>query len=605
MSLKRNQLDKNPLRLPNVLEYPLDSALILRKKHIIKKALLLNQELISKKIALLGGSNTSEIKSILELFLLKIGIKPEFYESQFNKYYEEAIFTQQALTQFKPDLIYIHVTNKNISSYPSITDSMEDIERLLQQECNKYLTIWAGLKQYGCPVIQNNFELPQQRILGNLDAYDPRGAVHYITRLNLFFAEEALHQTNLYLNDIHYLAASLGLSRWFDPQLWYVARYALSYEAIPYLAQNLSAIMGSLWGVSKKAIVLDLDNTCWGGTIGDDGLEGIVIGKDTPLAEAFSDFQSYLKKLKERGVVLTTCSKNEPEQAKQGFRHPDTILVEEDFALFAASWEPKDKTMLQISDRLNLGSGSFVFIDDNPAERQLVRTNFPMVSVPEVGSEVINFINHIDKNHFFETVSVSNEDLIRTTDYKNKEKRAAIVHQFINYEAYLDSLSMSAEIKPFTPLYMERITQLINKTNQFNVTNKRFTLTELDAISKNTNYMTLYGRLMDCYGDFGLISALICRIEGKACHIELWVMSCRAFQRTMEHAMLDTLVAWCKTLNIDTIIGSYHQTSKNHFVAHLYERLGFTKIVNNVMPTWSIPVNEYKNKNRHIKVNND
>lgn len=603
MFLKKNRINTILSTIHTLLEYPLNSALILRKKHQIKKELLLNKGLLSKKIALLGGSNTSEIKSILELFLLKIGIEAEFYESQFNRYYEEAVYTQQELKQFNPDLIYIHVTNKNITPYPLLTDSIEQIEQLFQLECTKYRMIWASLEQYHCPVIQNNFELPQQRILGNLDAYDPHGSIHYITRLNSFIAEETQNRSYLYLNDIHYLAASLGLSRWFDPQLWYFARYALSFEAIPHLTKNLAAIIGSLFGLSKKMIVLDLDNTCWKGTIGEEGLVGISIGKDTPIGEAFSDFQSYLKKLKERGIILTVASKNELEQAKEGFRHSDTILTEKDFSLFEANWEPKDKTLLQISNKLNLSTDSFVFIDDTSAERQLIKTNLPLVTVPEIGSDVLNFINHIDKNYYFETVSISKEDIKRTVYYKNKEEHTD--KPFVNYDAYLDSLSMCAEIKPFFPLYMERITQLINKTNQFNVTNKRVTLSELEDMSRKTNYISLYGRLMDAYDDYGLISAMMCRVEESTCYIELWVMSCRVFQRTMEHAMLDTLVTQCRALNITTILGFYHRTTKNHFVAHLYEQLGFNKVMNAELPSWSLQVAGYKNRNRHIKVNNE
>ena len=603
-SLKKNKPEGVPTRGLQILDYPLDAGLILRKKHAIKKRLLLKDHLISKRIAFLGGSTTPEITAILELFLLNIGIKPEFYESEFNRYFEDAVFENKKLNAFKPEIIYIHTTNKNITSFPLMTDSPEKIEHIFQQEQDKYKLIWISLTQYQCPIIQNNFEFPQQRILGNLDAYDPRGALNYITRLNAFFADEAHSRSNLYLNDINYLAATLGLAQWFDKHLWYSTRYALSYEAIPHLTKNLAAIISGLFGMSKKGIVLDLDNTCWGGTIGDVGLKGISIGKETAAAEVYSDLQHYLKLLKERGIILAVCSKNEADQAQEGFKHPDTVLVLDDFSAFEANWEPKPNSILKISEVLTLGLDSFVFIDDNPAERQIVHDTLLTVSVPDVGSDVLNIIDHLDKNYYFETVTVSLEDVQRGVLYKKKFESLKRVHNFVDYGDYLDSLSMTADIQMFSPIYLERITQLINKTNQFNLTNKRFTLAEIDFLAQQADYITLYGRMKDCYGDNGLISVMIGRLHDRECHIELWLMSCRVLKRTMEHAMLDALVSECKTIGIEKIVGYYYKTSKNGLVASLYEELGFDSIsTDDQCTTWGMQVNPYKNKNDHIKVN--
>jgi FkbH-like protein len=592
-----------PTSSHQLLDYPLDAALILRKKHAIKKELIQNEGLISKKIAILGGSTTSEIKAILELFLLNSGIKPEFYESEYGRYYEEAVFENKMLSSFKPDIIYLHITNKNIVSFPSMTDSTKDIELIFQQEQAKYKNIWSKLNQYHCPIIQNNFELPQQRILGNLDAYDPRGAIHYINRLNSFFVDEAQTRSNLYLNDINYLAATLGLAQWFDKHLWYSSRYALSYEAIPHLAKSLSAIMGGLFGMSKKAVILDLDNTCWGGNIGDEGVKGIIIGKETALAEVYSDFQRYVKLLKKRGIILAASSKNDQASAQEGFSHPDTVLVLEDFAAFEANWEPKSKTIVKISEELNLGLDSFVFIDDSPSERQIVRDNLPMVSVPDIGSEVLYFIDYLDKNYYFETVSVSPEDVNRAGFYKKKTDIAQHKLQCVDYAAYLKSLSMVADIQAFSSVYLSRITQLINKTHQFNLTNKRYVLVDIELIAQNSNYITQYGRLEDCYGDHGLISVIIGRIQDHECHIELWTMSCRVLKRTMEHAMLDALVAQCRAIGIETIVGYYYKSAKNGLVAKLYEDYGFVCIAtNSLYSTWRLQLDQYTNKNVHIKV---
>lgn len=598
MSLKKNNDNEALVNYVRLLNYPFDSSRILRKKHAIKKELLVKNDLITKRIAILGGSTTAEVIAILELFLLAKGIKPEFYESGFDRYYEEAVFGEPGLNQFQPDVIYIHTTNKNIKNYPSITDSIDQIEQHFLAEQNKYRTLWASLADFHCPIIQNNFELPQQRVLGNLEAYDPHGAVNYIARLNTFLAEEAHKQSNLHINDLNYLAASLGLTQWFDYSLWLTARYALSFEAIPYLAQSLAAIMGSLFGLSKKCIVMDLDNTCWGGVIGDDGLEGIALGKETAVGEAYSEFQTYLKLLKERGIVLAVCSKNELQQAKEGFKHPDTVLLEHDFAAFEANWDPKPATLIKISESINLGLDSMVFIDDNPAERQLIEDYLPEVRVPNIGCDVLTFIEHLDKNKYFETVLVSMEDKLRTDFYQQNLNHP---HQGVDYDKYLNSLSMTAEIKPFSSLYLPRIVQLINKTHQFNLTNKTYSLAEIELITQRSDHVTLYGRLEDCYSEHGLISVLIGRIQDKECHIDTWLMSCRVLKRTMEYAVFDVLIARCKVMGIKTIVGHYDKTVKNSLVAYLYEELGF-KPVESRDSIWSLEVEQYVDKNKHIQV---
>ncbi len=599
--MKKNNLNSSFFN--SALNYPLDSALILRKKSVIKRELLLNNQLIPKRIAFLSGSTTSTVKDIVELFLLKIGIKPEFYESDFNKFYEEAVFENKGLEQFKPDIIYIHTSYKNIILYPQFKDSQTRIEELLNQEKEKYRRIWTSLLQYQCPIIQNNFDYPQYRILGNLDNSDPHGQVCYINCLNSFFSHEAQQKNYLYIHDINYLAASLGLNKWFDKQLWYSARYALSYEAIPHLAHSLSALIGSLLGIAKKCLALDLDNTCWGGQIGDDGLDGIIIGIESALAEVYTEFQHYLKSLKDRGIILSVCSKNDLANAKMGFTHPDSVLKENDFAAFEADWEPKYKNLIKIADHLNIHLDSIVFIDDNQAERQIVTEALPEVTVPNVGNDVINFIEFIDKNYYFETAGLSMEDINRNDFYKIKSVPIQNISQHLNYADFLSSLEMKAEIKPFTPLYWQRITQLIHKTHQFNLTNKLFSLIEIETISSNPNYLNVYGRLSDCYGDHGLISVIISKILNKECHIELWIMSCRVFKRTMEYAMFHLLIEYCRSLEIEQIIGYYYPSVKNKIVSDLYKRLGFSLIENKSdYSIWCLKLTNYIPQDYYIKI---
>ena len=586
------------------LEYPLDVNKILRKKKSIKKDLLINGNFIEKNIAILGGSTTSEIKNILDLFLLKNGIKPKFYESEYNKYYEDALFGSDELDEFSPDIIYIHTTNQNIIKYPESKDTSEDMATLLSNEIQKYKSIWNSLSKFDCAIIQNNFDYTEDRSLGNLDCYDIHGKTYFINKLNDEFSFNAREIKNLYINDINYLSSYIGLRHWFDRTLWYQAKYAVSMESIPELAFNISKIITSVCGKSKKCLVLDLDNTCWGGVIGDDGLDRIHIGTETAVAESYTVFQKYTKELKDRGITLAICSKNDFENAKEGFKHPESILKFDDFTSFKANWNPKNHNILDIAKSINIGIDSLVFIDDNPVERGIVLSQVPSVSVPDVGSDVIEFIAHIDRNGYFEPISLSNDDMNRAQYYKNNKKRANNQTTFLSYDEFLVSLDMTAEIKSFSSVYLERITQLTNKTNQFNLTTKRYTTGEINTIAASNEYIKIYGKLTDKYGNNGLIAISIGRVENKSCHLDLWLMSCRALKRDMEFAMLDELVSKCKDQNVFEIIGYYYKSAKNSMVSDLYEKFGFNLLKKNDEGTvWKLNILNYKNKNKTIKVN--
>ena len=282
------------------LNYPFDVHTLLRKKKAIRRELLRQPDLLDKRVAILGGSTTAEVKDILELFLLHDGIRPIFYESEYNRYYEDIMFHNKELEQFGPEIVYIHTSSVNIIRFPSTRDSATDVDTLLTAEIARYQALWDRITTtYSCPIIQNNFELPHYRGLGNLDSYDIHGRSAFTAELNLRFSEQARRRQNLYLNDINYLSAWFGLERWYDKLFWYSYKYAMSYEAIPLLADSIASIIKAIYGKTKKCLVLDLDNTLWGGVIGDDGLNGIRIGKETPDADAYTAFQQYVKGLKE------------------------------------------------------------------------------------------------------------------------------------------------------------------------------------------------------------------------------------------------------------------------------------------------------------------
>lgn len=588
------------------LTYPFDSEYILKKSKRIKKELLATEEKrMVKKVAVLGGSTTHDIIRVLELFLLDQGIEPEFYESEYAMYWQDAMFENPKLQEFGPDVIYIHTSNRNITDFPQLNDTKEMV---LEKEENAYAhfqVMWEKLREtYDCPIIQNNFEPPFYRLLGNRDAVDVHGGVHFLNRLNEKFYEYAESHENFYINDIHYLSSCYGLDKWADPFFWHMYKYALCLDAIPSLAFNVSNIIKSIYGKNKKALVLDLDNTLWGGIVGDDGVENLEIGQETSLGQVYQEFQNYIKAQKQLGVMLNVNSKNEEENALAGLQHPDGVLRPEDFIVIKANWEPKSKNLMDIATELNILPDSLVFVDDNPAEREIVRQQTCGTSVPEIGNPE-EYIRIIDHSGFFEVTRLSADDRKRNEMYKANAMRKQQEQSFTDYKEYLRSLEMKAVIAPFEPLYMARIAQLTNKSNQFNLTTRRFSQSEIEKIAKDPQFLTLYGKLEDKFGDNGVVSLVIGQKEEKTMHIRLWLMSCRVLKRDMEYAMMDTLVKDCRKQGVETIYGYYYKTAKNAMVKEFYSLMGFEKINEDEQEnsTWKyeVPV-DYRCKNEVIAV---
>ena len=589
------------------LEYPFDVEYILSKKKKLRRELLeSNTAFIDKKVAILGGSTTSDIKLILELFLLNYGIRPSFYESEYNQYYQDAMFPNAKLEEFAPDVIYIYTTNRNVTTYPQVADSAETVDGLIQAEVGRFTGMWDRLASvYHCPIIQNNFEMPLFRLMGNRDAYDIHGAVNFLTRLNMKFYEYAQTHENFYICDINYISADYGLKEWSKPFYWHMYKYALNVSAIPYLSFNVANIIKSIFGKNKKGFVLDLDNTLWGGVIGDDGVDNIVLGPEESEGQAYSEFQRYIKAHQQLGVLLNIDSKNDHDNAIAGIKHVDSVFTEDDFICIKANWDPKDRNFAAIANELNLLPESLVFIDDNPAERHIVTEQIKGVQAPAIG-DVTEYIQNIDRSGFFEVTTLSKDDLKRNEMYRENAQRTQLEASFTDYNEYLLSLDMTAVIKPFEPVYMARIAQLSNKSNQFNLTTRRYTQAEIEETAVDPDYITLYGKLIDRFGDNGVVSVVIGHVIGEECHVDLWIMSCRVLKRDMEFAMMDELVGHCRKRGVKKIVGHYYPTAKNGMVREFYGIQGFTKVSEDERGNtdWEFALtDEYVNKNRVIQVN--
>ena len=561
------------------IAYPFDNREILVKKRKLKRLLLEQSNLLEKRIAIISGSTIGEFKDVLEVFLLNYGIKPKFYVGQYNCFYEEVMFDNNGLLAFQPELIYIHTSLRNASD-PDIAD--------------KLLAVWEKIKNdYCCTIVQNNFEYPLHEITETMQIVD-----------SLNKKIDAFKEINkdFYICNIRHVSARIGLINWHDERDYVISKYALSVKAIPCLAHDVAKIIKAAFGKNKKCLVLDLDNTLWGGEIGDLGADGIELGIDSPKGEGFIAFQKYVKSLHGRGVILAVCSKNDEKLAMDAFCNPNMVLKLDDFAAFYANWDSKAENICKIAKQLNIFAESMVFIDDNPVERELVKTVLPEVSVPDA-NDFIEFIEAIEGAGYFYTANVSVEDTKRNNYYLLDAIRDREKKKFVDYGEYLRSLNMASEIRPFVQSDIERITQLINKTNQFNLTTKRYSISEVEKISQDDDFITLYTNLVDKFGNNGIVSALIGEKSGEKLHIRLWVMSCRVFNRELELAVFDCLVDVCKKRGIKKIIGYYFKTEKNGYVANLLEALGFEKATDN---TWEFDLTaEYQSKNINIKLERD
>lgn len=578
---------------------------LLVKRRGLKRRLSAREQLKPIRLAVLGGSTTNEVVELLELWLLEAGFLPTIHQSEYGRFYVDAVHDTQALEDFKPDLVYVHTSVLNVERFSPMQATETELVEYVQAELARFRLIWKSLDQkLGCLVIQNNFEYPPNAILGNLDVSHPGGHTRFVNELNREFALAAAGNARLLLQDVCSLSARLGLTQWFDLERFYSYKIVTSVEGSHALAVSLAAMIRACYGKTRKVLVLDLDNTVWGGVIGDDGVDKIQIGKETPGAEAYTAFQEYCLSLRDRGILLAVCSKNDETIARSGFEHPDSVLKLEHISCFKANWDPKHENIARIAQELNLGVESFVFVDDNPAERALVEGQVDGIAVPNVGNNVAAYAGIIEAGRYFEQVSFSKEDLERATRYQQNSQRATFESKFADYGEYLDSLDMTAEIDRFKSLYINRITQLTNKTNQFNLTTRRYSLTEMESLLNDPDAVGIYGRLTDRFGDNGLVSIVLGHRDGKVLDIDLWLMSCRVLKRDMEVAMLDTLVENARRIGVKTLRGHYLPTRKNALVAEHYSKLGFTTDfeAEDGSKVYSLNVSDYRPANTHIKI---
>jgi FkbH-like protein len=423
-------------------------------------------------------------------------------------------------------------------------------------------------------VVLTNFHAPPSRPLGNLGAKLPWDASNFLRRVNLVLGDRC--PGYVHLNDVAALASHHGVANWFDPRYWYQAKMPVSFPCLVPFVRNTAQIIGALLGRTAKVLVLDLDNTLWGGVVGDDGPEGIVIGPGDPIGEAFLAFQEYALRLKQRGVLLAVCSKNDAANARAAFlTRTDMALKLDDFVAFKANWRAKPDNLREIARELNLGLDSLVFVDDNPVERGHVRHQLPEVNVVELNDDPADYVRLLDQAGLFEVANLSAEDAERTRQYQENELRRLCQAEAGDHAAYQRSLAQKATIRPFIPSDVDRITQLVNKSNQFNLTTLRLTRSQVEERMIDPSRIALTVRLMDRFGDNGLISVVCGDLQGDEVAIDLWLMSCRVLQRGVEQLVLNRLAERARRLGAVALRGTYIPTAKNGLVCDHYSGLGF------------------------------
>jgi FkbH-like protein len=425
-------------------------------------------------------------------------------------------------------------------------------------------------------VVQNLVPRSQDWV-GSIDATLPGTAKWYVDRFNHGLVSE-VGKSGSIVFDVDHLASEIGYSNWHAPGMWYLAKIGISPQVIPYFAHRLAAILAAARGRSKRVLVLDLDNTLWGGVIGDDGVNGIKVGQGSPTGEAFLDIQNLALLLKSRGIILAACSKNDEAIAKEPFyNHPGMALKFEDFAVFRANWEDKASNIRHIAKLLDLGLESLVFLDDNPAEREIVRRTLPEVSVPEVATDPAEYPRIVAAAGYFENISYSAEDSQRSRMYAENARRSEAMETVADMDSYLASLNMKLKLRPFDPPGRARIVQLVNKSNQFNLTTRRYSEPEIEALEQDSRVITLQASLRDSFGDNGMISVVICRPNGDDWEIDTWLMSCRVLKRRIEEQILQYLLQKAQAAGAKRLLGIYRPTPRNGLVADHYLNLGFEK----------------------------
>ena len=545
----------------------------------LKKLAKEEQNAPKVKVALLGDTATQLLVTAIKGEAVYRGIAVDLYEGEYSQVERQLMDPTSELYEFDAEITIIFQSTHKLGEYHSSL-STDKQEQLADERLSFISSLCESQSFANKKILYFNYPEIEDTIFGSYANKVESSLSYQVRKLNYELMNLSKQYSNLFICDIAGLQNLFGRRFMFAPNVYMTTEMVLSVNALPYVASRVVDIIAAIRGQFKKCLILDLDNTVWGGVIGDDGIEGIELGHGLGIGKAFTEFQMWIKKLKQRGIIICVASKNNEDTAKEPFeKHPDMVLKLDDIAVFQANWETKVDNIRTIQSILNIGFDSMVFLDDNPFERNIVRENIPGITVPELPEDPAMYLEYLYSLNLFETASYSNADKDRTKQYQVEAKRVSLSKTFTNEADFLKSLNMVSTVSGFTKFNTPRVAQLSQRSNQFNLRTIRYTEADIEAMAKDPDVIDLSFTLEDKFGDNGLIAVIIMKKrDQETIFVDTWFMSCRVLKRGMENFTLNTMVELAKAKGYKQIVGEYIPTPKNKMVESHYPNLGFTKI---------------------------
>ena len=553
------------------------------------------------KVALVGDTATQFLGTAIRGVGIERGYQVELFEAEYNQVERQFLDPTSELYEFDADFIVVFQSTHKLGEKHSALNP-EQQNTLADDRLAFVSSLCENPALANKKIIYFDYPEIEDTVFGSYATKVTSSLTYQVRQLNMGLMDLSQQYANLFICDIAGLQNKLGRDFMFAPNVYVSTEMVLSIDAIPYVASRVMDIICAIKGQFKKCLILDLDNTLWGGVIGDDGLEGIQLGHGLGIGKAFTEFQMWVKKLKQRGIIICVASKNNEETAKEPFeKHPDMVLKLEDIAVFQANWETKVDNIRTIQSILNIGFDSMVFLDDNPFERNMVRENIPGITVPELPVDPGDYLEYLYSLNLFETASYSNADKDRTKQYQVEAKRVSLQKTFSNEADFLKSLDMISVVSGFTKFNTPRVAQLSQRSNQFNLRTIRYTEADIEALAQDPEVIDLSFTLEDKFGDNGLIAVIIMKPQdAETLFVDTWFMSCRVLKRGMENFTLNTMVERAKAAGYKRIVGEYLPTPKNKMVEQHYPDLGFTKIEDAVTAQYELDVIAYQPRECYI-----
>ncbi len=573
--------------------------------HTLKELKKLAKETVTgskTKIALLGDTATQLLSTAILGEAAARRLAVEFYEGEYSQVERQLLDTTSELYAFDPDILIIFQSTHKLCEHHSLL-AVEKQCTVADERLDFVSTLCQSPQLANKKIICFNYPEIEDTVFGSYANKVVSSFTFQVRKLNFELMNLSQQYANLFICDIAGLQNKFGRDRMFASNVYVSTEMILSMDALPYVASRVMDIVGAIKGQFKKCLILDLDNTVWGGVIGDDGLEGIQLGHGLGIGKAFTEFQMWVKKLKARGIIICVASKNNEETAKEPFeKHPDMILKLEDIAVFMANWETKVDNIRAIQQILNIGFDSMVFLDDNPFERNIVRENIPDITVPELPEDPGEYLEYLYSLNLFETASYSGADKDRTKQYQVEAQRVSLSKTFTNEADFLKSLNMISKVSGFTKFNTPRVAQLSQRSNQFNLRTIRYTEADIEAMAEDPKVIDLSFTLEDKFGDNGLIAVIIMKEQdADTLFVDTWFMSCRVLKRGMENFTLNTMVEEARAKGYKRIVGEYLPTPKNKMVEEHYPHLGFMPVAGSSTAQYVLDVDTYEPRECYIK----